>query len=361
VQIKETKAMLNLHVVQADLGDCLLLEYKENEQGASKFILVDGGPTDTYTKHLKHVLKEKVGEGGHLDLAVVSHIDNDHICGMIRFLQFLKQDKMVGKPPSTRVDALWHNTLKQNIGIESPNAAKVLMLATEAENLGLLIGLPMGTERGFGEDETLTKLADHLGIWVNPGFTDKIILSESAPAPWKMGKLRTWILGPDRSNLEKLQGEWSEWLQNKVKAPVRGAIESRAPKLSSIILLLEEEGGRKILLPGDGTGEEILNGLRALGKLDADGRFHVDVLKLPHHGSERNVSKAFFEKVSADVYVISAKGTNPARETLEWIAESASERGRSIQILATNEITALPDVARQYVQVAELGSHYFSV
>ena len=34
--------MLNLHVVQALYGDCLLLEYGEAEQ--PHFLLIDGGP-----------------------------------------------------------------------------------------------------------------------------------------------------------------------------------------------------------------------------------------------------------------------------------------------------------------------------
>jgi hypothetical protein len=54
--------------------------------------------------------------------------------------------------------------------------------------------------------------------------------------------------------------------------------------------------------------------------LDGD-KIHVDLLKLPHHGSNRNVRQGFFQRVSADHYVISANGRdgNPESETLEWI------------------------------------------
>ena len=42
--------------------------------------------------------------------------------------------------------------------------------------------------------------------------------------------------------------------------------------------------------------------------LGPEGRLHVDILKVPHHGSERNISETFFDIVTADVYVISANG-----------------------------------------------------
>jgi beta-lactamase superfamily II metal-dependent hydrolase len=48
----------------------------------------------------------------------------------------------------------------------------------------------------------------------------------------------------------------------------------------------------------------------------------VDVLKCPHHGSDRNVDNDYFERILADHYVISADGKhgNPDVPTLEMIS-----------------------------------------
>ncbi|HYO70712.1 MAG TPA: hypothetical protein VEU33_31995 [Archangium sp.] len=53
----------------------------------------------------------------------------------------------------------------------------------------------------------------------------------------------------------------------------------------------------------------------------------MDVLKLQHHGSVRNVTPEFFERVVADHYVISANGKhdNPDVETLEMLAEARGD------------------------------------
>src|SRR6185369_14567346 len=64
----------------------------------------------------------------------------------------------------------------------------------------------------------------------------------------------------------------------------------------------------------------------------------VDVLKMMHHGSIRNVNQAFLKKITADKYVISADGTydNPDYETLKLIVETAKAAGRQIEIIVTN-------------------------
>jgi beta-lactamase superfamily II metal-dependent hydrolase len=83
-----------------------------------------------------------------------------------------------------------------------------------------------------------------------------------------------------------------------------------------------------MLLTGDARGDHVLAGLEANGLLDDDGRIHVDLLKLPHHGSKNNVKKEFFERVTADHYVVSGdrgRFPNPAREAMEWLHEARGD------------------------------------
>jgi hypothetical protein len=58
------------------------------------------------------------------------------------------------------------------------------------------------------------------------------------------------------------------------------------------------------------------------------GTLHVNILKVPHHGSSNNVDDDFFERISADHYVFSGDGEhgNPERETLEMLFRA---RGRA--------------------------------
>jgi hypothetical protein len=51
------------------------------------------------------------------------------------------------------------------------------------------------------------------------------------------------------------------------------------------------------------------------------GKLHVDILKVPHHGSSNDVAQDFFERITADHYVFSGNGEhgNPERETIEML------------------------------------------
>lgn len=96
--------------------------------------------------------------------------------------------------------------------------------------------------------------------------------------------------------------------------------------LSSIVVLAEAEG-RRMLLTGDARGDDILQALLEAKLRSEERPFQVDVLKLPHHGSDRNVDQEFFDSIRALHYVISANGkdTNPDVPTLEMISRSRTD------------------------------------
>ena len=84
----DNNLMLSLHVVQAEYGDCLLLESQNGKHSTT--VLIDGGPYQTFNKHLKATLK-KLLINSKLDLIVLSHIDNDHVIGLLDLLADIKE------------------------------------------------------------------------------------------------------------------------------------------------------------------------------------------------------------------------------------------------------------------------------
>ena len=76
------------------------------------------------------------------------------------------------------------------------------------------------------------------------------------------------------------------------------------PNLSSIMFLVKlktKEKYKTILFTGDGSGRQLLENLSEKGLLDSNENIHVDILKLPHHGSKENVFEEFFEQITADI------------------------------------------------------------
>jgi hypothetical protein len=144
-----------------------------------------------------------------------------------------------------------------------------------------------------------------------------VVAPETGAKERDMGSgLSFTIIGPHQAQLDALQNDWAKGIAKLKKAgkltpasteaTAAELLEKTASNLSSIVVLAEG-GGRTMLLTGDARSDFILDGLKAAGKLKAN-KIHVDLLKVPHHGSVRNVDSTYFERVTADHYVISANG-----------------------------------------------------
>jgi len=103
--------MLKLHVIQAHEGDCLLLEHRTEAEAC--FVLVDGGARDTWDPYLRRALRKKVRRAGRrLDLLVLSHVDADHVTGLLELFVELRSARDEGRRPLVEIDDLWHNSFE---------------------------------------------------------------------------------------------------------------------------------------------------------------------------------------------------------------------------------------------------------
>jgi flavorubredoxin len=99
---------MKLHVVQAEYGECFILE--SNARKNSTTVLIDGGSYQTFEKHLKPTL-QVLPIKGRLDLVGLSHIDNDHIIALLDLLKVIKGQRENGTKELVKISKLWHNSL----------------------------------------------------------------------------------------------------------------------------------------------------------------------------------------------------------------------------------------------------------
>jgi hypothetical protein len=85
---------------------------------------------------------------------------------------------------------------------------------------------------------------------------------------------------------------------------------------------------------------------------DKHGKFFVDVLKIPHHASDRNTSQEFFNSIYAKSYIISANGRddNPSYSTLRWIVESGEKHGTFRKMILTSLTANVKKILQEYDQ-----------
>jgi beta-lactamase superfamily II metal-dependent hydrolase len=361
--------MLKLHVIQATHGDCLLLEMPGHGAGLpSRHVLIDGGPPRTYARHLKPVLKAiAAGGGGRLDLVILSHIDDDHVGGLLALTADLRKQHARAQEAYIKIDQAWHNGFSPLAGL-NPDLSRGLRLSARMRTLAATASARTSptpsssaalrdAARSIRQGDQLMKATAELGIPLNAGFTDGIVAVGRSAQTHRFGALRLHVVGPTHQALEALREEWLEWIARQEAAVTRSAaipVDLSVPNLSSIVVVAEM-GGHRILFTGDARGDQIVEGLREAGlagtaMTERQAVAHFDVLKLPHHGSKRNVSREFFHQVTADRYIISASGRhdNPDPDTLAWLVEAARDQQREIEILATNDTPALRQLVSRY-------------
>lgn len=349
--------IFKLRVIQALHGDCLILEYGSHTD--RNYMLIDGGPSSVYENHLKGELTGIRELGGKLDLAILSHIDDDHINGLLDLLHELIQQRREGEQETIAIGGLWHNSFGQTLGETVERGLARQMEASWIKRGSMpLVDIQA---RSIKQGHDLTASARGLRIPVNVEFRDtpdRLVCLENLDKPIQLANLKIRVVGPTHGTLKSLQVEWEKWLAKQKKAAELPAAEAEivsrdldksVPNLSSIMLLVEGED-KTVLLTGDGRGDHLLEGLQQAKILKEDGTIHVNVFKLPHHGSARNVTPELFEHVTADMYVICADGTNdnPDFQTLEWLVQAAITQRRSFIIVATNETVSTKALVEKY-------------
>lgn len=350
--------LFSLDVIRARKGDCLMLHY--GSQDEPRHIMIDGGPKGVYGPHLKPRIQQIRKARGldeqeplPVEMLMVSHVDDDHIQGILGLTSELITAQMESKAQLVQVMSLWHNSFENLIG----NTPKELTAAfksnfgpasvagdppddltieandkslderTIAANLKVLASIEQGAQL---RQDAENLESNGLGFELNPEFDGELIIATDEGKAIDMENgLQFIVVGPMIAELKKLHTKHQAWLkglkkQGKSPADVLSAYLDKSVSNLSSIVVLAEVGDKRMLFTGDASGDKILEGLELVGLLKEGGKLHVDVLKVQHHGSSNNVDRDFFERITAEHYVFSGNGEhgNPERESMQMLLDA---------------------------------------
>lgn len=348
--------IFSLDVRRAGKGDCLLIHFGTSD--APGLILVDGGPSGIYSKHLKPRLRDIRAQRRGLptnapldvDLMMVSHIDDDHVAGILDLTKGEVEAVDAQRPRQLNVLDFWHNSFDDVLGNLPPELTEAMKSTFGAAAAS---GAPLSDEalarveeRSTVEPEVtrsslallasakqgyqLRHDADRLGYPLNSPFGGALVMSDDAAVTCPLSdELTLDVIAPAREELLELQKEHDRWIkelaeQGKSPDDVLAAYADTSPTNLASIVALVRCGEKSILLTGDARGDHIIAALERTGMVAKGGVLEVDVLKVPHHGSARNLETDFFERIVARHYVYSGDGEhgNPERKALEMLLDA---------------------------------------
>jgi beta-lactamase superfamily II metal-dependent hydrolase len=318
----------------AKFGDCLVLRVPGG--GGTKLMVIDGGPGTVFNDTLAPRLKMLASPAQPLtiDAVMVSHVDADHITGVLNLLTAVQKAKINNSKPPYAVRQLLFNSFDRLAqAVESDLAGPKSVLKSLGAS-SVLLGQHdhRGAEEVFAsvaQGSQLAQTASALKIPLNPPAKGDLLFVDNTPLKFPFGEAEVLIVGPRSKELDELRKKWAKWRaeqDEKALKALAAYADKSVPNLSSIVAMVTWKG-KRILLTGDARGDYILEGLEIAGLLKQNGAKldkPLDVLKLPHHGSDRNVDPDFFERLPAHHYVASGDGWfgNPDPATLEMIEKA---------------------------------------
>ena len=325
--------MFVLEALRAKHGDALLIHYGTAK--SPRLAVIDGGPPGVYADALAPRLKEIRQERGladgdplPLDLMMVSHLDADHIAGVLDLMRKLRDLKQSKRPLPWKPARFWHNAFDDLTGDTAASAPSPAALSPAS--LGDLLSAPGSSLlASVGQGRELRDLVTFFRLDGNPPFKG-LVGYPHKPNPLKLDGLELTVLGPNGANVTALRADWAKKIKPLLKKAGKAAkaelaefVDTSVYNLSSIVVLAKADG-KTMLLTGDARGDFTLDALRGLGLLKKSKPLEIDLLKMPHHGSDRDVDPSFFESLRAKHYVISADGkfSNPDIPTLKMISDA---------------------------------------
>ena len=304
-----------IELLPARHGDCLWIEYGDPVRPCR--ILIDGGPAFAYPA-LRRRIERLPTNDRRIDLLVVTHIDADHIEGVIRLLR----DTALG----LSIGDVWYNAWRQ--------------LVPKQKGLA-----PAELDYGALQGEYLSALIQARRLPWNAAFDGGAVLAASSGEPPALvlpGGARATVLSPTEAELAALRDAWESELEEaglepdspeeamqrlarakRLAPPPSFGLElpdvdelarepfncDRAVANGSSIALLLEYAGRSALLLGDAHPDVVETTIARLPATAAVPRLAVDVVKVPHHGSRNNVSRSLLQRLQSDRFLISSDGS----------------------------------------------------
>lgn len=291
-------------------GDCLVL--KVHRDNTHQMIIVDGGMGIHCTSALLDEITEWNREFGSVDLVILTHIDNDHINGLINiFRNDIINSSSINKVMfNYGVKFEEYFDSKQSISIQVPNDSlytsfrqgRELLELLDERNIELIAPVMAGNRIVIDENlyiDILAPLEKELRALLETSRYKNTINND---------ELETSAVKNDYDyTVEELNGRvFSE----------RGVTITNA---SSIACLLSYFG-HKILLLGDAKASTIEDGLRQLGASE-NNPLKIDYYKISHHGSKFSTSSSIIRIIDCEKYLLSTNWTSgkPSKECLSRI------------------------------------------
>ena len=342
----------------ANEGDAFLISFGNNQ---SCNLLIDMGLKKTYQNSIKPDLIKLKHNGKHIDLLVVTHIDNDHILGAIEFVKENGADSKI-----VEVKEVWHNSYrhlqfaeKKPISLNTDETSILNQIKNQNSPKTIKNGL---SEVTIDEGLNLASLLYKYKYSWNLAFEGKAITKQNQVIVVSPD-ISIRVISPNIRKLNKLAKKWKERLESEKYnftlnedelfddafeffmlysdhdseiqeisgnddvstyeelLQIKGK-DNSLTNGSSIAFIIEYRD-KQLLFLGDAHEDIIYEELLYLK--NSGYKLDFEIVKVSHHGSNNNISNRMLEIISSKRFLISTNGkrSHPDITTIAKITASS--------------------------------------
>lgn len=361
--------MIEIKAFKASEGDSILISFGKNKETN---IMIDMGLDTTYLNYIKPELLKLNEKGKRINLLVITHVDNDHILGAI---EFIKENKNINH--IIKVDEVWHNTYRHLKFENEKNSSLSLMAKRELKGIirshsyksyndgGKDISVIQGTSLGgyllkynYAWNELFNGRA--IQIEKNKGginLTDNIKIILISPNQNKLDKLADkWLYDLNKKyNIKKIGREeiWDDAfefhmsnlteeysggkdisnkdiniddIENLASKEEKDISKTNGSSMSFIIEYKEKDNEKKLLFLGDSHEDIVFDQLNELKEVGYELIF--DLVKVSHHGSNKNISQRLIDLIECKKFIISTDGKRHNHPNIESISKILNRKNK---------------------------------
>lgn len=318
--------MISIKFLPAFNGDCILIT-------TDKFnILIDGGMSKTYYR----TLRDKLEELNQIDLVILTHIDEDHIEGLIE----LFKDENI-KP---KVKKVWFNSVAKLSELFDMKYDKNKEYGTDDDS---------DKNVSYKQGESLEALLEDI---------DYELIYLEKQKKYQFEDIELTLLSPRKKDLKRLHKYWLKDIEDRKQKEIDKNINDTVEKYEGIEILYKNKfkndtrrankssiafnlkyDDKNYLFLGDANMSVVTKALRDanIEKLD------TELVKLSHHGSKRNINQKLLDIVNTHKFIISTNGdiyNHPDKEALSRIIKNPKRDKEEIEFWFNYEESDYPQI-----------------
>ena len=317
--------MLNIQFLPANCGDAIIVKWKESATQAYLIVIDFGKERSKNHPILVDHLKIAVKEIGKIDLFVGTHMDDDHIGGIL---------KLFNNNHSEIIEKVVEWWLNHSLEIENNDTSDQKI--NGKQNIDLKEFLTM---KELCPLHPILK--DHLktigGAKIQVLSPNKEGYEKAKNISLKEEIKRSTLIGakiPDHNlSIEEL----------KHKPFYEDGSETNNSSIAFLFSLSKIKG----LFLADAFPSTVLKSLNELGYNDSDKKLELDFVKISHHGSKNNTSEELLDVLECCNYIICCNGYNgysfPDKEALVKIILKGTKE-KPVNIYFTHSDDALQQI-----------------